>query len=96
MYRSIIASVIQGHGVASGKIEDSPYPLGTIEIQTPHFKNHDLDLSNLFKGTLNLNIEPNTFEMIASEFRFRNVHWADGFPPEDFSFSRYMVLFYDR
>jgi len=56
-------------------------------MQTPYFKNLGLDLSHLFQGTLNLSIESNTFEVITPEFTFRNVHWAEGFPPEDFSFS---------
>lgn len=65
-------------------------------MQTPHFIKRGLDLSHLFKGTLNLNIAPHSFEMIAPEFTYRNVHWADGFPPEDFSFSRCVILFKDK
>lgn len=89
---SIAATIKQGHGVASGNTDNSPYPRGTIEMQIPFFKNLGLDLSALFKGTLNLNIEPHTFEMISPEFTFRKVHWTDGFPPEDFSFSSCAVL----
>ncbi len=96
MLSSVIAIIKQGHGVASRKADNSPYPLGTIEMQTPYFKSLGLELSHLYKGTLNLNIEPHTFEINAPEFTFRNVHWAEGFPPEDFSFSRCVVLFNDR
>ncbi len=39
-------------------------PLGAIEMQAPYFKTLALDLSNLFQATLNLNIDPNTFEVI--------------------------------
>jgi len=96
MHHSINAIIIQGHCVASGKADNSPYPFGTIEMQTPYFKDLGLDLSHLFKGTLNLNIEPNTFDMIAPEFTFRNVHWAEGSPAEDFSFSSCSVLYKGR
>jgi len=34
--------------------------------------------------------------MIAPEFTFRNVHWAEGFPAEDFSFSNCAVLYKGR
>lgn len=81
MFHSIAAIIKQGHGVASGKADDSPYPLGTIEMQTAYLKKQGLDLSSLFKGTLNLSIEPHTFEVIAPEYTFRDVHWAEGFPP---------------
>lgn len=93
MRHSITTTIKQGHRVASGKSTGSPYPFGTIEMQTLYLKNLGLDLSVLFKGTLNLNIEPNTFEIIRPEFTFCNVHWAEGFPPEDFSFSSCVVLF---
>jgi len=93
MNYSIPATIRQGHGVASGKSNNSPYPLGTIEMQTPCFKKLGLNLSNLFQGTLNLNIEPNTFEVIAPEFTFRSVHWAEGFPAEDFSFSSCEIIY---
>ena len=96
MYRSIASIIHEGHGVASGKSNNSPYPLGTIEMQAPYFKNLGLDLSHQFKGTLNLNIEPNTFEVISPEFTFHDVHWAEGFPPEDFSFSSCSVLYKGR
>ena len=93
MHSSLSAIISEGHSVASGKAANSPYPLGTIEMQASYFKNLGLDLSHLFKGTLNLNIAPHTFEMIAPELTFRNVHWAVGFSPEDFSFSPCAILF---
>ncbi len=46
--------VRQGHGVASGRAPDSPYPAGTIALQAPLFARHGLDLSPFFPGTLNL------------------------------------------
>lgn len=80
--------VERGYGVASGTAADSPYPRGTIEMQTPFFRALGLDLADYFPGTLNVSIAPNTFRMAAPEFTFRGVPWFPDIPPEDFSFSR--------
>ena len=85
----------QGHGVASGTASDSPYPRGTIEIQSPFFKALGLDLAPFFPGTLNVSIHPNTFELLQPEWTFPQVKWIEGFPAEDFSFSRCQLLFAD-
>lgn len=85
----------RGHKVASGSATDSPYPRGTIEMQAPFFEELGLDLTNFFKGTLNVSISPNTFRLAEPEFTFRGVEWTDKHPPEDFSFSRCRVLFKD-
>ncbi|WP_448555216.1 hypothetical protein [Thalassotalea montiporae] len=49
--------VIKGHQVASGKATDSPFSEGTIVLQKPFFKKLGLDLSRMFNGTINLEIE---------------------------------------
>ncbi len=85
--------VDHGHQVASGVAMDSPYPRGTIEMQTPFFQTLGLDLSGYFAGTLNISISPHTFQLTNPEFTFRQVEWTDRHPPEDFSFSRCRVLF---
>lgn len=85
----------QGHQIASGQANDSPYPKGSIEMQTPFFAERGLDLSRFYSGTLNISIKPKAFEFTAPEFTFRNVNWIDGFPPEDFSFSRCYISFND-
>ena len=41
----IRGTVIAGHGVASGRASDSPYPAGTISLQRPFFQ--DLGLISL-------------------------------------------------
>ncbi len=84
---------MQGHGVASGKSKTSPYPRGTIEMQTPHFQRRGLDVSNFFPGTLNLSIAPYIFKCVNPEYTFRSVHWAEGFSSEDFSFSQCELLY---
>jgi len=86
----------QGHQIASGQAEDSPYPKGSIEMQTPFFAEQGLNLSQFFSGTLNISIKPKGFEFSEPEFTFRNINWIEGFPPEDFSFSRCYISFNDR
>ncbi|MBW4481349.1 MAG: hypothetical protein KME14_02280 [Tildeniella torsiva UHER 1998/13D] len=85
--------VEHGHQVASGSAADSPYPNGTIEMQTPFFEALGLDLTEHFKGTLNISISPSTFQLTNPELTFRQVEWTDRHPPEDFSFSCCRVLF---
>ncbi|MFQ4138892.1 hypothetical protein PGN35_021515 [Nodosilinea sp. PGN35] len=90
---AVSGTVQQGHTVASGSASASPYPSGTIEMQTPYFEALGLDLAEYFKGTLNISISPSTFQLINPEFTFRQVEWTDQHPPEDFSFSRCRILF---
>jgi hypothetical protein len=91
-WKRVNGVVAAGHRVASGLASDSPYPRGTIEIQTPFFQALGVDLDNYFKGTLNISIAPSTFQLIQPEFIFRGVEWTDRHPPEDFSFSRCQIL----
>jgi hypothetical protein len=92
-WQKVNGTVDRGHQVASGSALDSPYPAGTIEMQTPFFRALGLDLSDYFPGTLNVSIGPSTFQLINPEFVFRAVEWTDRHPPEDFSFARCRVLF---
>lgn len=62
-------------------------------MQTPFLQALGLDLTEYFKGTLNISISPHTFQLINPAFTFRQVEWTDRHPPEDFSFSRCRVLF---
>jgi len=94
--KTVDGIVQQGHQVASGTALESPYPRGTIEMQTPFFQAFGLDLTPLFQGTLNVSIAPKTLEVIKPEFTFRQVKWTDKNPPEDFSFSRCRLLFQEQ
>lgn len=57
-------------------------------MQLPYFKKGGLDLGAYFPATLNLSIAPYRFTVEKPDYHFRNVHWAEGFPPEDFLFVR--------
>jgi len=65
-------------------------------MQLPYFKANGLDLSNYYPATLNLSIAPHVFKMIAPELTLRDLHWAEGFDAEDFSFSSCEIIFKDQ
>ncbi|MBD2112257.1 hypothetical protein H6F59_10480 [Nodosilinea sp. FACHB-141] len=92
-WQTVTGIVEHGHQVASGSAANCPYPSGTIEMQMPFFAALGLDLTEYFKGTLNISINPRTFQLTDPELTFRQVEWTDRHPPEDFSFSRCRVLF---
>ena len=50
--------VAPGHGVASGRSATTPYPAGTIALQSPFFLAQGVDLSCFHPGTLNVDIAP--------------------------------------
>ena len=89
--KRIDALLVQGHGVASGKAEDSPFPAGTIEMQMSFFKALGLNLDEYFLGTLNTDISPLTFSVVNPKHTFKNVKWCDTFPAETFSFSECVI-----
>ena len=92
-WRTVEGVVLAGHRVASGLAIDSPYPAGTIELQTPFFQALGLDLTPFYPATLNLDLRPYEFAIQHPAFTFRQVAWTDAHPPEDFSFSRCLLWF---
>lgn len=82
---SVDGVIVPGHRVASGQSERSPYPRGTIEMQTPHFQALGVDLSSFYPGTLNISIAPLRFELIPSR-TLSLVKWSPHHAPESFSF----------
>ena len=93
---SSVAGVVQrGHGVASGRGPNSPYPISSLRMQAPFFKARGLDLSPYFEGTLNLSIAPHTFKLLTPQFTFPRVAWTTLHPPETFSFSACRVIYRD-
>lgn len=83
----------QGHQVASGLSKTSPYPAGTIKMQLPFFNRLGLDLNDFYPATLNLSIAPASFKVIQADYHFKQVKWAVGFNPEDFSFIHCHVIY---
>ena len=77
---------MQGHGVASGSADDSPYEDGAIILQTPHFKARGLDISAYYPGTINVSVAPYTAKLLRPDTTLRQVDWHASIDPEDFSF----------
>ncbi len=83
---------LKGHGVASGQAlrsgesRSSPYPRGTIAMQSPFFAALGLDLSPYWPGTLNLSFSPSEICLRHPDYLFRDLEWTDLHPPETFSF----------
>jgi hypothetical protein len=84
----VAAVVGPGHRVASGQASDSPYPAGTIALQTPHFLAAGLDLTPFWPGTLNLDLSPVQFRLAQPHRRIDQLVWTEHHPPETFSFCR--------
>lgn len=85
-WTTVHGSLKKGYGVASGQGRNSPYPRGSILIQTPHFLRLGLDIRRFFPGTLNISIAPYAYRMIRPRWTFPNVEWYEGVS-ETFSFS---------
>ena len=88
----LIGRVVSGHGVASGRSNDSPYPAGTIAMQAPVFRQQGLDLSDCWPGTVNLSFAPLELRLKDPDHCFQQLHWTDLHPPETFSFWRVVLI----
>ena len=83
---ALIGLLVRGHGVASGRAVDSPYPAGTIALQAPLFAAHGIDLSPFRSATLNLDFSPGEWRLRDPDHRVERLAWSDRHPPETFSF----------
>jgi hypothetical protein len=78
--------LVAGHGVASGRAADTPYPAGTIALQAPLFAAAGLDLGACFAGTLNLAFPGGQWQLQHPTWLVEQLAWTDRHPPETFSF----------
>lgn len=83
-----VGRLVAGHGVASGRAADSPYPAGTIALQAPHFRRLGLDLSPYQPATLNLDFGAGVWQLRDPDHCMTQLRWTDRHPPETFSFWR--------
>lgn len=90
---TIKGKVISGYGVASGKGEDPRYPNGTLILQMPHFKQKGLDLSNYYRGTINIDINPLLYKINKPTHFIKGVDWSNFIPPENFYFFEVELVF---
>ena len=82
---TVTGRIVSGHRVASGLASNSPYPKGTIEMQTPHFLALGVNLSPFYPGTLNVSVDPHRFKLIPAQ-TLSLVKWSPNHEPESFSF----------
>lgn len=78
--------LVAGHGVASGRASDSPYPAGTIALQRPFFRQLGLDVADCYPGTLNLAFPGGEWRLSQPAFQAEQLAWTPLHPPETFSF----------
>lgn len=90
---TVKATIVKGHGVASGKSPDPHFQAGTIAMQKPVFHALGLDLDEYYSGTVNLSIAPLKYKIKKAKYTFRNVLWSHTAPPEDFSFFDCRILY---
>jgi hypothetical protein len=83
---TLSGTVSPGHGVASGRATNSPYPQGSIAMQMPFFSALGLDLGHCWPGTLNVSIAPRTWALLRADHCFERLEWTHLHPPETFSF----------
>lgn len=79
-------TVVRGHGVASGRKPESPFPAGTIALQVPVFAALGLDLGEMHLATVNVDIAPARYVIRRPGHTFADVRWTDVHGPETFSF----------
>jgi hypothetical protein len=84
---TVKGTIMQGHQVASGQSENSPFPLGTIEMQLPFFRERGILLEDIYPATLNVDITPNSFKIFAPAITLENIKWSLEHDPETFSLS---------
>lgn len=79
--------MVRGHGVASGEREGSPFPAGTIALQTPILLARGVDLRCYHPATLNIDMSPWRLELLSPKATIPEVSWTDRHGPETFSFA---------
>ncbi|MFN2320675.1 MAG: hypothetical protein ABR500_13465 [Dermatophilaceae bacterium] len=82
----VSGTVVCGHGVASGRNPESPFPAGTIALQMPVFAVLGLDLGDMHPATINVDIAPVMHAIRRPAHTFADVRWTDVHDPETFSF----------
>ena len=92
-FKTVVGTVVRGHGVASGQNRNPRFPGGTIQMQKSVFAERGLYLDAYFSGTLNVSIHPRRYIVKQAKHTFRQVKWADDAPPEDFSFFDCRMVF---
>ena len=93
-------TIMRGKGIASGRnIDPDTGFTSTIARQLPFFKNLGVpNIDKLFPGTININIAPREFKIIAPDYEMRDIPWWTELPEfkESFWLVKCGVKFHDR
>lgn len=92
----LTGKILRGHGVASGRSENTSFEAGTISLQAPFFAEGGLDLSGFHLATLNLSTEPLAVRIVKPAFHFPDVRWTDRHGPESFDIINVVLMLGDR
>ncbi|QBY06002.1 hypothetical protein E2K93_17245 [Thalassotalea sp. HSM 43] len=84
--KSLKATVVKGHQIASGQNPNTPYKDGSIVIQAPLFKQHGVNIDHMYKATINLDIAPYQLSIVEPDHQIIDLPWCDAIAPETFSF----------
>lgn len=92
-------TLVQGYRVDSGlSTRDRRFPNGTLRMQAPFFAAEGLDYEKYFNGnfvwgTLNMDMKTVAYKQKKSDWFFRNVHWTDLQPAENFFVTKATIHF---
>ncbi|WP_286267613.1 hypothetical protein [Thalassotalea atypica] len=89
-------TVMKGHQVASGLAINSPYPQGTIALQSPFFRQQGLDLTPYFMGTINAAFACKSIKLKAWDHEVKRLVWFPELPCEDFKFAHCHVIYQNQ
>jgi hypothetical protein len=96
VFLKIPGVLVKGHGVASGRAIDSPFPAGTIEMRAPFFTSMGINFEHIFYGTLNVSIAPCSFTIKKPEYTFKDIKWSAKHAAETFSLSPCVLIVNDK
>lgn len=83
--------VVTGHGVASGRSDDTRFPDGTLAEQFPLFAAESIDLTGFRRATINVAVDG--VLVIDRPDRTVTLTWTPHLPAETFSFLRCVLEF---
>ena len=89
-------TLVKGHQVASGMINDPRFPKGTISAQRPFFADLGLQLDDYHLATINAQFMCSSLLINSFDFHFKQVKWHAQMPAEDFKFCRCSILAFGK
>lgn len=85
-------TVVKGHQVASGMINEPRFPKGSISAQRPFFAALGLPLDNYHLATINAQFLCSSLIINSFDYHFKQVKWHAQMPAEDFTLCHCLLL----